>query len=206
MEGLQTDLRKANEENAALQKKHEDATTEAKVQADLAGRQKEIAEEAKKKSAELEKELANVRKRLEEAQQAYQPKEDEPKLTKELETRQELVEKMVELDDDFMEAAEEAFNLVVAQLTVLNPNLQTEGISLSKLVENGKLVNALGVDEMLGGDEEPQQQDESAFSQQTEQEASQQTEQEISQQAGQEAGGGEAMVTEPNTQGSQAET
>ncbi|MCI54855.1 hypothetical protein A2U01_0076105, partial [Trifolium medium] len=68
--------------------------------------------------------------------------EDEPEAAHGLTTRAELVEKIRLLGQDVLDGVKFGFDNAVNQLKVLNPTveLNTDGISMLKRVENGHLI------------------------------------------------------------------
>ncbi|MCI73841.1 hypothetical protein A2U01_0095105, partial [Trifolium medium] len=68
--------------------------------------------------------------------------EDEPEAAHGLTTRVELVEKIRVLGQDVLDGVKYGFDNVVGQLKVLNltVELNTEGLSMLKRVENGQII------------------------------------------------------------------
>ncbi|MCI77761.1 hypothetical protein A2U01_0099031, partial [Trifolium medium] len=68
--------------------------------------------------------------------------EDEPEAAHGLTTRAELVEKIRVLGHDVLDGVKFGFDNVVDQLKALNPTveLNTEGLSMLKRVENGQII------------------------------------------------------------------
>ncbi|MCI90307.1 hypothetical protein A2U01_0111599, partial [Trifolium medium] len=68
--------------------------------------------------------------------------EDEPEAAHGLTTRAELVEKIHVMGQDVLDGVKFGFDNVVDQLKVLNPTIElnTEGLSMLKRVENGQII------------------------------------------------------------------
>ncbi|MCI71450.1 hypothetical protein A2U01_0092713, partial [Trifolium medium] len=70
------------------------------------------------------------------------PVEDEPEIARGLSTRAELIKKIRVLGQDVLDGVKYGFDNVVDQLNILNPTveLNTEGLSMLKRVENGQII------------------------------------------------------------------
>ncbi|MCI51333.1 hypothetical protein A2U01_0072577, partial [Trifolium medium] len=70
------------------------------------------------------------------------PVEDEPEAACGLTTRAELIENIWVLGQDVLDGVKYGFDNAVGQLKVLNPTIElnTEGLSMLKRVENGQII------------------------------------------------------------------
>lgn len=105
---------------------------------DSATHTKRLAEDG----AFMVKVLEMENKRLEEDLRAeWAPANDEPEDLKGLKTRVELIEKIEALGLDCFEIGEAGINMLVSQLKVLNPELNSEGIRMAEKIVDGKLIH-----------------------------------------------------------------
>ncbi|MCI43340.1 hypothetical protein A2U01_0064577, partial [Trifolium medium] len=72
-----------------------------------------------------------------------------------------LIEKIRVLGQDVLEGVKYGFDNVVDQLRILNPTIElnTEGLSMLKRVENGQIVNPPEYAQMVEDEEEDEQED-----------------------------------------------
>ncbi|MCI23380.1 hypothetical protein A2U01_0044559, partial [Trifolium medium] len=94
------------------------------------------------KIARLTEDMKKLREELGALQLSMTPVEDEPEAAHGLSTRAELVKKIRVLGQDVLDGVKFGFDNIVDQLKVLNPKveLNTEGLSMLKRVENGQVV------------------------------------------------------------------